>query len=213
MAFLVLTPVPLPSISNGNTIDDSSNASSSTDKQATNIPTQKVKDEEQSKGLLSNSKNRKPLIISNDENTLSDNGFIRYMSEEDSETTIISPSAAEADSNSNNTKDNLNNATLIVGISGGLLAACLSNSIACTGLLLPTNNANIPDPEGAAILIESFNSIKRDESLQIDTQQLKQKAEILKRKMQEIIRNIQKQQRQQQQQSIPLEDEMQSMYM
>ena len=45
--------------------------------------------------------------------------------------------------------------------------------------------------------------------MQIDTHHLKQKAQILKRKMQEIIRDIQKQQRQQ---SISLEDEMQSMH-
>ena len=35
----------------------------------------------------------------------------------------------------------LNNTFLIVGIAGGLLAAYLSNSIACRGLLIPTNNA------------------------------------------------------------------------
>ena len=73
--------------------------------------------------------------------------------------------------------------SLITGISGGLLAACLSNGVACRGLLIPTNNANIPDPEGAAILIESINSMRRNDSLKIDLQQLIQKAEILKHKM------------------------------
>ncbi len=39
---------------------------------------------------------------------------------------------------------------IIAGIAGGLLTACLSNGIACKGLIVPAT-ANVPDPEAAAI--------------------------------------------------------------
>ena len=202
---IVLDGIPTitstPSFPTPNT---ASSTTSGTDKQPTNIANSSEKGiEAQLEATLSDSKRRKPLIISNDGKTLADNGFMRYIINEDDKTIA-------KDSDDNDKNNTLNNATLIVGISGGLLAACLSNSIACTGLLIPTNSTNIPDPEGAAILIESLNNLKRNETLQIDTQQLKQKAEILKRKMQEIIKDIQRQQ--QQQQSMPLEDEVQHMY-
>ncbi|HEX7208382.1 MAG TPA: PAC2 family protein, partial [Nitrososphaeraceae archaeon] len=50
------------------------------------------------------------------------------------------------------------NTTFIAGISGGLLASCLSNGIACKALLISASSG-IPDPEGAAILIESISNI------------------------------------------------------
>ncbi|HZC88915.1 MAG TPA: PAC2 family protein [Nitrososphaera sp.] len=85
----------------------------------------------------------------------------------------------------------------ITGISGGLLAACLSNGIPCTGLLIPSISG-IPDPEGAAILIEKANELANN-PFKIDVRPLKNEAAELKRQMQELIDSVQRQQQQQDQ--------------
>jgi len=80
----------------------------------------------------------------------------------------------------------------IAGISGGLLAACLSNGIPCTGLLVPSVSG-IPDPEGAAILIEKANTLANN-PFEIDVHELRGQAVELKRQMQELINSVQRQQ-------------------
>jgi uncharacterized protein len=85
----------------------------------------------------------------------------------------------------------------ISGVSGGLLAACLSNRIPCTGLLIPSI-AGIPDPEGAAILIEKTNELANN-PFRIDLRQLRSEAEELKRQLQEVINSVKRQQQDQQQ--------------
>ena len=85
----------------------------------------------------------------------------------------------------------------ISGVSGGLLAACLSNRIPCTGLLIPSI-AGIPDPEGAAILIEKTNELTNN-PFRIDVRQLRSEAEELKRQLQEVINSVKRQQQDQQQ--------------
>jgi uncharacterized protein len=80
----------------------------------------------------------------------------------------------------------------IAGISGGLLAACLSNGIPCTGLLVPSVSG-IPDPEGAAILIEKANELANN-PFKIDVSALRNEAAELKRQMQELINSVQRQQ-------------------
>lgn len=80
----------------------------------------------------------------------------------------------------------------IAGISGGLLAACLSNGIPCTGLLVPST-AGIPDPEGAALLIEKANELANN-PFKIDVRELRTEAAELKRQMQELINSVQRQQ-------------------
>jgi len=47
----------------------------------------------------------------------------------------------------------------VTGISGGLLAACLSNGIACKGLVISTS-ANIPDPDSIPIAIVTAHLIE-----------------------------------------------------
>jgi uncharacterized protein len=79
----------------------------------------------------------------------------------------------------------------IAGISGGLLAACLSNGIPCTGLLLPSM-AGIPDPEGAAILIEKANDLASN-PFKIDVRDLRSQAVELKQKLQELVNSVQRQ--------------------
>jgi len=85
--------------------------------------------------------------------------------------------------------------TFIGGIAGGLLSACLSNQIPCAAILVPSSSG-IPDPEGAALLIESYNSIIKDENLKIDPTQLKEQGQILKRQLEQIIKAEQEQREQ-----------------
>lgn len=83
----------------------------------------------------------------------------------------------------------------VAGISGGLLAACLSNGIPCTGLLVPSTRG-IPDPEGAAILIEKANELA-DNPFRIDVRELRNEAVELKRQMQELVNSFQQQEQEQ----------------
>ncbi len=85
--------------------------------------------------------------------------------------------------------------TFIGGIAGGLLSACLSNQIPCAAILVPSSSG-IPDPEGAALLIESYNSIIKDENLKIDPTQLKEQGQILKKQLEQIIKAEQEQREQ-----------------
>lgn len=83
----------------------------------------------------------------------------------------------------------------IGGISGGLLSSCLSNGIQCTAVLIPASSG-IPDPEGAAIMIEAISKITDNEDLKIDVKKLRDEGASLKLHMQEIIRSVQDQQQQ-----------------
>jgi uncharacterized protein len=95
------------------------------------------------------------------------------------------------------------NTTFIAGISGGLLSSCLSNGIACKALLIPTSSG-IPDPEGAAILIESISNITDNYLLKrIDARQLREKGAILKRRMIDTIRAVREQQSREHQEQSP----------
>jgi uncharacterized protein len=76
------------------------------------------------------------------------------------------------------------------------LAACLSNRIPCTALLIPSITG-IPDPEGAAILIEKTNELANN-PFRIDVRQLRSEAEALKRQLQELINSVNRQQQDQQ---------------
>lgn len=118
---------------------------------------------------------RKPLVLSSDGRS-DDHGYIRHIK---NKTDVSSPA-------------------FIVGTSGGLLAACLSNGIPCTGLLIPSVSG-IPDPEGAAILIEKANELANN-PFKIDVSQLKNEAAELKRQMQELIDSVKRQQQPEQKQ-------------
>ena len=76
----------------------------------------------------------------------------------------------------------------IGGIAGGILSSCLSNGIASKALLISAAR-RIPDPEGAAIIIESLSKITNNESLKIDTQQLREQGASLKLRMEKIIQS------------------------
>ena len=81
----------------------------------------------------------------------------------------------------------------IGGIAGGILSSCLSNGIASKALLISAAR-RIPDPEGAAIIIESLSKITNNESLKIDTQQLREQGANLKMRMEKIIQSVTEQQ-------------------
>jgi uncharacterized protein len=72
------------------------------------------------------------------------------------------------------------------------LAACLSNGIPCTGLLVPWISG-IPDPEGAAVLIEKANELANN-PFKIDVRKLRKEAAELKRQMQDLLNSVQRQQ-------------------
>jgi uncharacterized protein len=81
----------------------------------------------------------------------------------------------------------------IGGMSGGLLSSCLSNGIASKALLI-SSSRGIPDPEGAAFLLESLSKITNYGTLKIDTQQLRKQGEHLKNRMEKIMQSYAEQQ-------------------
>jgi len=81
----------------------------------------------------------------------------------------------------------------IGGMAGGILSSCLSNGIASKALLIPAPRG-IPDPEGAALLIEELSKITKSELLKIDTQQLRKQGVSLKSRMEKIMQSYAEQQ-------------------
>jgi uncharacterized protein len=134
---------------------------------------------------------RTPMILSSDgksadaANLLHDDSSINIANKNEQEAASSGPFYA--------------NTAFIGGIAGGLLSACLSNGIACKALLVLASSG-IPDPEGAAILLESVAKTSNDQTLKIDTQQLREQGANVKRRMEEIMRSIREQQYQQQEQ-------------
>lgn len=100
--------------------------------------------------------------------------------------------AKKMDSNTLYEKPSEDHTAIIAGVSGGLLAACLSNGIACKGILVPAT-ANIPDPEAAAILIETVNQL-RDNPLNLDTSKLRERGILIKQQLEKMIKSIMDQQ-------------------
>jgi uncharacterized protein len=84
--------------------------------------------------------------------------------------------------------------TYIGGISGGLLSSCISNNISCLALLVPSLSG-IPDPEGAAIILETLARITRYDELRIDVTQLRQQGDQVKKNLEKITNSIRNQQR------------------
>jgi uncharacterized protein len=74
----------------------------------------------------------------------------------------------------------------VQGISGGLLASCLSSGIKCKGVFIPSPNT-IPDAEGAAILIDSISALGLH-FLKLDSQPLRKKGEKMRNQMSDLIK-------------------------
>jgi uncharacterized protein len=83
----------------------------------------------------------------------------------------------------------------IGGLAGGLLSSCLSNGLASKALFI-SSTRGIPDPEGAAILLESLDKITDNKSLEIDTKHLRKQGAALRTRMEKIIQSLRSQQQQ-----------------
>jgi uncharacterized protein len=79
---------------------------------------------------------------------------------------------------------------VIVGLSGALLTACAARGLKCTALMIPTMS-EAPDPEGAAIVLETLPKILP--GLKIDTSAIRQKVEMIKKHLQEFLKMHQQQ--------------------
>lgn len=84
--------------------------------------------------------------------------------------------------------------TYIGGISGGLLSSCISNNIPCIALLVPSLSG-IPDPEGAAIILETLARVTRYDELRLDVKQLRRQGDQVKKNLEKIASSIRNQQR------------------
>jgi len=87
------------------------------------------------------------------------------------------------------------------GMSGGILSSCLSNGIASKALLIYASRG-IPDPEGAAILIEFLGNIADNTSLKIDTAEVRKQGAALKTRLEKIIQSYGEQQQRDQQEQV-----------
>jgi uncharacterized protein len=81
------------------------------------------------------------------------------------------------------------------GMAGGILSSCLSNGIPCKAILIYAARG-IPDPEGAAVLIESISKITENKSLKIDTQKLREQGANIRTNVEKIIQSYTSQQEQ-----------------
>lgn len=77
----------------------------------------------------------------------------------------------------------------VVGIGGALLSSCVASNIRCRGMFVPSLG-EVPDPGGAAILLEALAPIVP--SAKVDTGQLKAEAETIKRHLEELLKMQQK---------------------
>ena len=121
---------------------------------------------------IPNSK-RTPIIMSSDGEVADEASLIQDTEEESHE------NEAQAEYDSENVYPST---AYIGGLAGGLLSSCLSNRLASKALFI-SSTRGIPDPEGAAILLESLHKITDDKSLEIDTQHLRKQGAALRTRM------------------------------
>jgi uncharacterized protein len=138
---------------------------------------------------------RMPIILSSDGRAADAANLIH-----DEDNTSYVTNKEEKEDNDGSSSNIYPATAFIGGIAGGILSSCLSNGIASKALLIYAARG-MPDPEGAAILIESLSKITNNESLKIDTQQLRKQGATLKMRMEKIIQSFAEQQQGQQGQS------------
>jgi uncharacterized protein len=122
---------------------------------------------------------RAPIILSSDGTEADEANLIHDYNEDDAGS--IYPTTA-----------------FVGGMSGGILSSCLSNSIPSKAILISAARG-MPDPEGAAILIESLGKMTDNTSLKIDTAELRKQGAALKTRMEKIVQSLTEQQQQGQQ--------------
>ena len=150
---------------------------------------------------------RRPMILSSDGKSADAANLLHDDGNNDSHNDNISL-IEKNQRESSNESPFYSNTAFIGGIAGGLLSACLSSGIACKALLVLASSG-IPDPEGAAILLESVAQNTKDVNLKIDTKQLREQGANVKRRMEEIMRSIREQQKRQQYQQQEQQDQTQ----
>jgi uncharacterized protein len=130
--------------------------------------------------------NRTPMIMSSD-------GEVA-----DEANLIPDEEAQNKESNAEyNSEQNVYPTTAFIGgLAGGLLSSCLSNGLASKALFI-SSTKGMPDPEGAAILLESLDKITDVKSLEIDTKQLRKQGAALRTRLEKIIQSLRSQQQQQ----------------
>jgi uncharacterized protein len=135
---------------------------------------------------------RRPIILGSTEMDENIKDIVKHSNDNND---MVSDKMPQSPSNFNeNAIENSSNkyTTYIGGIAGGLLSACLSYQIPCAAILVPSSSG-IPDPEGASILIESYNRIIKNENLKINPDQLREQGQILKKQLEQIIKAEQEQ--------------------
>lgn len=80
---------------------------------------------------------------------------------------------------------------LITGLSAGLLSACLSRDVACTAVMVLASSG-VPDPEGAALLLETISKMP-NVPLEVDTDSLVKQGREIKRRLGQDIENMRRQ--------------------
>jgi uncharacterized protein len=135
---------------------------------------------------------RMPIILSSDGRKADAANLIL----DDNNNSDVTNKKEEGEKKDDNSHSIYPSTAFIGGIAGGILSSCLSNGIASKALLISAAR-RIPDPEGAAIIIESLSEITNNESLKIDTQQLREQGANLKMRMEKIIQSVAEQQQEQ----------------
>jgi uncharacterized protein len=143
---------------------------------------------------------RMPIILSSDGRAADAANLIHDDDNNSNNSDVTNKEENEEEDDDGSSSSNIYPTTAFIGgIAGGILSSCLSNGIASKALLIYAARG-MPDPEGAAILIESLSKITNNESLKIDTQQLRKQGVSLKMRMEKIIQSFAEQQQEQGQQ-------------
>lgn len=82
---------------------------------------------------------------------------------------------------------------MMIGLSGGLISACISGGTACTGVLIHSTSG-IPDPEGAAIVLDSISKMP-PVPLEIDVEPLRKQGQAIKHQLKGFIDSVRKEQK------------------
>jgi uncharacterized protein len=139
---------------------------------------------------------RTPIIMSSDGEVADAASLIQDIEE---------PNDKEAQAGFDSERNIYPTTAYIGGLAGGLLSSCLSNGLASKALFI-SSTRGIPDPEGAAILLESIDQITDNKSLEIDTQHLRKQGVALRARMEKIIQSLRGQQQQPQEGGAQEED-------
>lgn len=94
-------------------------------------------------------------------------------------------------SDSQQLEGQLNRLTVMTGVSAGLLSACLSHDLPCSAVLIPTSRG-VPDPEGAAMLLQTISAMPNVPS-ELDVSALIQQGKEIKSRLEATIASIQQQ--------------------